>query len=252
MVFMSSLPEPPWSSRREKPPARVPITREAITEAALRVIDADGLDALSMRRLAEELGCQASALYGHVSGKSEVLSLVLDRVASEIEIPDPDPERWQEQIKDVARAIYTVFVAHRDLAGASLANIPTGPNTVYLIDRFLALLRAGGLPLQAAAYAADLLPQFVTASAYEFGLFERRLVDEPEYFARLSDYYRALPADRFPVLASMVNELMADEGPDARFEFGLDVIVRGLAALATDYREPSSAASTRSGSVRRL
>jgi AcrR family transcriptional regulator len=234
MVFMSSLPEPPWSSRREKRPPRVPITREAITVAGLRIVDAEGLDALSMRRLAEELGCQASALYGHVSGKSEVLALMLDHITGEVVIPEPDPEHWQEQLKELVRNIHAVLVAHRDLAGASLANIPTGPNSTYLIERFLALLLAGGLSKQVAAYAADLLPQFVTASAYEQALFERRLEDEPEYFDRLHAYYTAIPAAQFPVLASMVNELMgADEPPEARFEFGLDVIVRGLAALST-------------------
>ncbi|HTR33200.1 MAG TPA: TetR/AcrR family transcriptional regulator C-terminal domain-containing protein [Gaiellaceae bacterium] len=233
---MSTLPEPPWSSRKTARPARPAITREAITGAALRIVDAEGLEALSMRRLADQLGCQASALYGHVSGKSEVLQLLIDHVAGEIEVPDPDPERWQEQVKDVLRAIHRTFLAHRDLAGASLANIPTGPNAMRVVDRFLALLLAGGLSRQAAAYAADLLPQFVTASAYEFSLFEQRVEREPDYFERLEEYYRALPADRFPVLADLVGELMApDEEPTARFEFGLDVILRGLAALA----EPS-------------
>jgi AcrR family transcriptional regulator len=232
MVFMSSHPEPPWSSRKEKRPPRVPITRDAITLAGLGIVDAEGLEALSMRRLAEELGCQASALYGHVSGKSEVLALMLDHVTGEVVIPDPDPEHWQEQLKEVARNIRAVLVAHGDLAGASLANIPTGPNSTFLIDRFLALLLAGGLSKQVAAYAADLLPQFVTASAYEQSLFERRLANEPEYFEKLGTYFRALPADQFPVLASMVDELMGEESPDARFEFGLDVIVGGLAALA--------------------
>ena len=233
---MSTLPEPPWSSRKAKRPARAPITREAITDAALRIVDAEGLEALSMRRLADQLGCQASALYGHVSGKSEVLQLLIDHVAGDIEVPDPDPERWQEQVKDVLRAIHRTFLAHRDLAGASLANIPTGPNAMRVVDRFLALLLAGGLSRQAAAYAADLLPQYVTASAYEFSLFERRVEREPEYFEQLGAYYKALPADRFPVLAALVDQLMApDEEPAARFEFGLDVIMRGLAALA----EPS-------------
>ncbi|HZQ82240.1 MAG TPA: TetR/AcrR family transcriptional regulator [Gaiellaceae bacterium] len=228
---MSNLPEPPWSSF--KAPLRPALTREWITDAALRVVDAEGLDGLSMRRLAEELGCHASALYSHVSGKDEVLQLVIDRVAAGIDVPDPDPARWQEQVKDVMRATRTAFLAHRDLAGASVANIPTGPNIVRLVDRLLAIFRAGGLPPQVAGYAADLLPQFVTTSAYEFSLFSERMVREPEYFERLDAYYRQLPADQFPVLASMIDELLSpDEAEDARFEFGLDVIVRGLAARA--------------------
>jgi AcrR family transcriptional regulator len=75
--------DPPWSSARRR--RRRQLTREAITEAALELVDAEGLDALSMRNVAERLGVQASALYGHVSGKQELIQLMLDRVACEIE-----------------------------------------------------------------------------------------------------------------------------------------------------------------------
>jgi AcrR family transcriptional regulator len=235
MVFMSSagdeLPEPPWSSLRRT--RRPRLTREAITEAALALVDADGLDALSMRNVAERLGVQASALYGHVSGKQELIQLMLDRVALEIELPDPDPAHWQEQVKQFARTARRVLGSHQDLAGASLANIPTGPNMLGLIDRLLAVLAASGLPRQAVAYAADLLPQFVTASVYEESLFIQRLEREPAYFERIEAYFRAAPPERFPALADLVTELTAsDEGPDARFEFGLDVIVQGLSTIA--------------------
>ena len=235
MVFVSSagdeLPEPPWSSLRRT--RRPRLTREAITEAALALVDADGLDALSMRNVAERLGVQASALYGHVSGKQELIQLMLDRVALEIELPDPDPAHWQEQVKQFARTARRVLGSHRDLAGASLANIPTGPNMLGLMDRLLAVLAASGLPRQAVAYAADLLPQFVTASVYEESLFRQRLEREPAYFERIEAYFRAAPPERFPALADLVTELTAsDEGPDARFEFGLDVIVQGLSTIA--------------------
>jgi AcrR family transcriptional regulator len=235
MVFMSSrpdrLPEPPWSSLRR--PRRPRLTREAITEAALALVDAEGLEALSMRNVAEGLGVQASALYGHVSGKQELIQLMLDHVALEIELPEPDPEHWEEQVKEFARAARRALGAHRDLAGASLANIPTGPNMLGLVDRLLALLSASGLPRQAVAYAADLLPQFVTASVYEESLFRQRLEREPAYFEQVEAYFRAAPADRFPALADLVTELVgSDEGPDARFEFGLDVLVQGLSAIA--------------------
>jgi AcrR family transcriptional regulator len=235
MVFVSSakdeLPEPPWSSLRRR--RRQRLTREAITDAALALVDEKGLDALSMRNVAGRLDVQASALYGHVSGKQELIQLMLDRIALEIELPEPDPERWEEQLKEFARAARRALGSHRDLAGASLANIPTGPNMLTLIDRLLALLAASGLPGQAIAYAADLLPQFVTAAVYEESLFLQRLEREPAYFEHIEAYFRAAPADRFPALARFVNELAApDEGPDDRFEFGLDVIVRGLAAIA--------------------
>lgn len=231
MVFVSSpLPEPPWSSRRRRRPRREPLTREALTTVALRIVDAEGLDALSMRRLAQELGVQASGLYTYVSGKAELLQLMIDRVAGEIDVPDPVPERWQEQVKEVARAMYHGFLAHGDLARASLANIPTGANALTVADRLLALLVAGGLPRQACGYALDLLPLYVIACAYEGSLWAKQ---DPDYFERIQAYYAALPRERFPMLIGLLVEVMADdEGPDDRFEFGLDVIVHGLAALA--------------------
>jgi AcrR family transcriptional regulator len=236
MPFVSSaeLPHPPWSSLRDKAPARTPLGRESITEAALRIVDAEGLDGLSMRRLADELGTGPASLYAHVSGKQELLQLLIDRVAGEFELPEPDAERWQEQVKDLARQMRAVLTAHRDLAGASLANIPTGPNAMRAIDGLLAILRAGRLPPQVAAYAADLLPQFVTIDAYEGSLFERRMEREPEYFEDLRQYFASLPAERFPNVAALVDELMHGDEGDERFEFGLDVIVRGLASMARD------------------
>ena len=232
MVFMSSeLPEPPWSSRRGRQRRREPLTREALTTAALRIVDAEGLDALSMRRLAQELGVQASGLYTYVSGKSELLQLMLERVSAEVEIPDPDPERWQEQVKDVLRDLYRVLSAHRDLAGAALANIPLSASALTFADRAIALLLAGGLPPKVAAFAADLLPQYVTVSAYEGSLFAQRLEREPGYFEEVSAYFAALPPERFPTLTLLRDELMSNEG-DERFEFGLDVLVRGIASLA--------------------
>lgn len=237
-MFVSSppeqdLPEPPWSSRRPKPPARTPLTREAITEAALAIVDAEGMDALNMRRLAQDLDTGAASLYAHVSGKEELFQLLIDRVADEIEFPEPDPDRWQEQVKECAREMHRVLAGHRDLARASLANIPTGPSAVRVIEGLLAILRAGDLPDQAVAYAADLLPQFVTVSAYEGSLFAQRMENEPGYFEELEAYFAALPADRFPHTVSLLGELMAhDETEDARFEFGLDVIVKGLAGIA--------------------
>ena len=224
-------PDPPWSSPRERP-ARTPLSRSAIAAAAVAIVDAEGLEALSMRRLAQALGTGPASLYAHVSGKPELLQLLIDRVAAEIPVPAPEPERWQEQVKDYARGMRRVLAAHRDLAGASRANVPTGPNALDAMEGLLAVLRAGGVPSRQAAYAADLLAQYVTVDVYEGSLFEQRLERDPGYLARLGAHFGALPAERFPTTVSMVGELMGGGGPDARFEFGLTVLVTGLAAVA--------------------
>jgi AcrR family transcriptional regulator len=231
------VPEPPWlRSRRRRAGVRAPLSREAIVEAALRVLDREGLEGVSMRRVAEELGTGAGSLYWHVGNKDELLGLVFERVAGEVELPPPDPARWQEQYKDVARNARRVLRSHRDIARWSLGRIPIGPNTLRVNEWQLSLLRAAGIPDRVAALAGDLFGLYVGAHAFEetLGLSSPTGEELPaeEVIAMLRGYLASLPPTRFPNIVELVDELMAG-GPDDRFEFGLDLFVRGLAAHAS-------------------
>lgn len=236
----ATLPEPPWSSLRNKParPERRPLTRDAIIDAAMRVVDGEGLGTLSMRRLATELGVVPASLYGHVSGREELLQLLLDRVAGEIDRPPPHPDDWQAACREFLRSLRSALVGHNDLASAAIGNIPTGPHWMQLVDGLLGLLVAGRMPPAAAAYASDLLIEHVITDVYEGALFAQRIEADPGYFDSLSQYLNALPADRFPNIAAMVDHLTAGGAGsgDARFEFGLDVMFHSLAnaTVATD------------------
>ncbi|MFT3714078.1 MAG: TetR/AcrR family transcriptional regulator C-terminal domain-containing protein [Archangium sp.] len=230
----AELPEPPWSSAKKK---RVPLSRELLTRTALQIVDAEGLEALSMRRLADELDAVPSALYAHVSGKPELIQLMLDQVAGEIEVPDAQGSHWEDQLKTAARSMQKNLAKHRDLAWANLGNLPAGHKALAVVEKLLAILRAGGMPKQISAYAIDVLPLFISASVYEGSLFVSKLEKDPKYFERMADYFRALPVERFPVSSELVEEMIApEEAHDARFEFGLDVIVRGLSSLAKEKR----------------
>jgi AcrR family transcriptional regulator len=243
MVFVSRpqdepLPRPPWSTERDRPAVRRTLGREAIVDAAFAIVDAEGLEGLSMRRLAQALGTGAASLYAHISGRPELLQILLDRVAAEVQVPDPEPARWQDQVREVGHALRDALLPHRDLAGAALANIPTGDNTMVFTERLLAILRAGGVPDRLAALFIDKLPQLVTIDVYEGSLFGQRMAREPEYFAELMAYWQALPPERFPHFTAIVGDIAAageGEGKaesDARFSFGLELLVLGLAALA--------------------
>jgi AcrR family transcriptional regulator len=230
------VPEPPWlQSRKRRGPTRTPLSRDAIVDAALRVLDRVGLDGVSMRGVAEELGTTAGALYWHVRNKEELLGLVFDRVAGELDLPAPDPSRWEEQFKDVAREARRVMLRHRDIARFSLGRIPLGPNALRVTEWMLALLRAAGVPDRAAAYAGDLFGLYVGAHAFEETVGLPSPTGEPlpagEVLAMMRGYLVSLPRTQFPNTVELVDELMSG-GPDERFEFGLDVIVRGLAAQA--------------------
>ena len=148
MASDPQIPPPPWQRAPERPARRRrdPISRDAIVTAAIQLLDREGLAALSMRKLADELGAGAASLYWHVGSKDGLLDLVMDEVIGEGKIPDPEPDRWQEQIKQVARDQRAGILRHPWIVRVSIGRIPMGPNALRYSERILAILRAGGLP----------------------------------------------------------------------------------------------------------
>jgi AcrR family transcriptional regulator len=231
-----AIPEPPWKADPRQRSARPTLTREAIVDAAFRVLDREGAGGLSMRRVAEELGTGAASLYWHVANKDALIDLLIDRAASEVELPEPDPENWQAQLREWLLGVRQVFQRHPGVAALTLGRVPTGPNVVRWAEWTLALLRGAGIPDRIAAYAGDLLGLYLGATGYEATLPPMRLpTGEPltaEDAARmLRDWFGSMPADQFPNVAATVDELVWG-GPEERFELGLDVILRGLASYA--------------------
>jgi AcrR family transcriptional regulator len=236
-VSETPLPEPPAPpQRRVRAGGRKPsFDRAAVVEAAIRVLDAEGLDAVTLRRVAHELGVGAASLYAQVESKEALVELMLDHVLGEIDLSDlPDERPWEEQLKDLIRRSRDAFVAHGDIGRATLGRIPTGPNALEVMETSLAVLRRSELPDQVVAYAGDLIGLFVGAAAYEESVFREEGIGFEEvarFVAELRRYLESLPADRFPnlvALAGPMTRFSPDE--DERFEFMLNVIVSGLAA----------------------
>jgi AcrR family transcriptional regulator len=231
------LPEPAWrhpAHGRAAP--RQPLTRDAILEAATRVLDRDGVDALSMHRVARELGTGAASLYWHVRNKDELLQLLSERLGEDIDLPAPDPAHWQEQLKLVLRELRARAHRHRDLARISLGRLPSGPSLARTTEWLYALLQPAGLPDRVIAYAADLTTLYVEAYAFEESLGVASPTGEnlppDQIVAMLREYLLGLPVERFPHIHRAIDDLFSG-GPDDRFEFGVDVIVRGLASYAS-------------------
>ena len=229
-----AIPEPPWwRSREEAPRDRVPLTRDAIVDAALAVLEREGMAGLSMRKVAQELGAGASSLYWHVRDKEELLSLLLDRIVGEAQVPEPDPENWQEQVKELMRASRRLLSNRRDAAQLSLGRIPAGPNSLPVMERNLAVATASGLPQRVVALATDMFALYVGAFAYEMSLRVPPLGEEGVTPEQLADYFRSLPAEQFPNLTGLADDLTTPDA-DERFEFALELLVRGLEAMAED------------------
>jgi AcrR family transcriptional regulator len=231
------MPTLPWRKLPKPAPPKQPLGQELIVDTAIRILDAEGLDGVSMRRVAQELGTGPASLYAHVSNKDELLELMLERIAGEVQLPEElDPARWQEQMKEIARDLQRVWTSHADIAKVSLITIPTGPNQLRIAEAMLILMRGGGVPDQAAAWALDRLGMYVDADAIEASMYTAKVrqgFNAEAYFSGLQDYFRRLPPERFPNITSMVDTLTAGNG-DERFEFGLDVFIRGLASYVAE------------------
>jgi AcrR family transcriptional regulator len=235
----AEIPPPPWqrlpdrSSRKR----REPISREAIVAAAIGLLDREGLAALSMRRLGEELGAGAASLYWHVGSKDGLLDLVLDEIIGENEVRDPDPARWQEQLKEVARSQRRVCLKHPYVVRVSIGRIPMGPNALRYSERVLAILRAGGLPPRLAVQGYLLLIDTVNGftmdeTGVEDGGTPQLPPDELQKVANMArDYIASLPAEQFPNMTELASEF-AFSDPDERFEMLMDIFVEGLAKRA--------------------
>ena len=233
------IPAPPWqrlpdrSSRKR----REPISREAIVAAAIQLLDREGLTALSMRRLGEQLGAGAASLYWHVGSKDGLLDLVLDELIGEVEIPDADPARWQEQLKETAKSQRRVSLRHPYLVRVSIGRIPMGPNALRCSERTLAILRAGGLPPRLAVQGYLLLIDTVNGftmdeTGVEDGSAPKLDPDELQKAADMArDYIASLPAAQFPNMTELASEF-AFSDPDERFEMLIDIFIEGLAKRA--------------------
>ena len=234
-----AIPPPPWQRVPERGEGRRrdPLTREAIVKTALEVLDERGLAGFSMRRVAENLDTGAASLYWHVGSKDGLLDLIMEEVMEEqVEnLPEPDPKRWQEQLKEVARAMRRTILSHRDIVQVSIGRVPMGPNALRLSERVLAILRAGGVPDDLAVQSYLLLFSVINGFTVDEAGYEDAAVETAppldEAAEMVGGYLRSLPEDQFPNLAAVGQHFaMADQ--DARFELLLDLFVDGLAAKA--------------------
>jgi TetR/AcrR family tetracycline transcriptional repressor len=234
----TGIPEPPWRSRlawraSRNPGHRAPLTREAIVEAAVAVLDAEGVDGLSMRRVGEELGAGAASIYWHVRNKDELIQLVFERVITEIELPAPDPSRWREQLGMVVVQMRATLNQHRDVARISLGRVPTGPSLAVMTEWLFTLLKPVGIPDKVIAYLGDLFGLYSGAFAFEESLGSQTVtgpdLTPEQFFTMLRNYIADLPEDRFPHTRRAVDLIFNDDRED-RYMFGVDLMIRGLAS----------------------
>lgn len=224
------MPAIPWHKAR-RTDARQPLSRDAIIDAGIRVLDREGLAGVTMRRVAQELDTGAASLYAHMAGKDELLELMLERIAGEVRLPErPEPGRWKEQITEICLETQRVYTSHRDISAASLGSIPIGENQLGIAEFVLNLMSAAGIPPAVAAWALDGLGQLIDSDAYEAALYREKLKDDAgadAYITGVREYFSRLPRDRFPLISSMAGVMTNGLGNE-RFEFKIELFLRGL------------------------
>ncbi|MEV5717923.1 TetR/AcrR family transcriptional regulator [Amycolatopsis mediterranei] len=230
-----TLPPPPWRSAPRRRAAKPVLSQASIVRAALIVLDDEGFDAVTMRRIAQELETGPASLYAHVSNKDELAELMLDAVLADVYVPEPDPARWDEQVKDLVRDQIRVMAAHRGIARIAWdIAVPVTPNSLKQGEAMLALLRAGGLTLKQATFAGDALSLYAKAYAYEASGWTWGEIDQAEAGERgrqMVAYMRSLPAESFPNMLH-IGEFFSAETAAERLEFALDTHLAGLKVLS--------------------
>lgn len=215
-------------SRRDRP-AKAPLSQEAIVEAALTVLGAEGAESVTMRRVAQELDTGPASLYVYVRNRKHLLDLVFDQVMAEVRAPETGT--WRERLAGLMSRNVAALAARPGLALVCLGNIPSGPNAMAMSEQVMALLREGGLDDRTIAWAVDLLALVITATAAEASIFAGREAGGErldEFVDRIRDGYSRLPAAHYPMIAGLWPLLTAGSGEE-RFSWWVDVLLNGLA-----------------------
>lgn len=203
---------------------RPALDRDQIVAAALRIVDDEGADALSLRRLAEPLGVTPMSIYWHVRDKAELLELVGHAVLLEVDVP-PAGGDWRDQLRDVHRAMYASFLRHPNTAEILIGRARYGAGGLALFERILGTLLGAGFSPEAAFDAYQSLYLFTLGSMATSSR-------SPEFRDAQREgvlYMSTLPADRFPSIRKVV-PVIGRRSLDEQFELGLDVQIEGIAA----------------------
>jgi AcrR family transcriptional regulator len=220
---------PPRPRSTRDRPAKPALSEDGILDVALRILRAEGLEAVTMRRLAAELDTGPASLYVYIKGRDELLNALLDRVGGSMELEEPDPARWRDQVHRLVRGLLDALEAHPGIARVAVANIPTGERALTVADNMMGLLLAGGITPQDAAWACDILPLITTASAVETATYQERGDDEGETGERIAEVFGSLRPERFPNITRYTSELTSGDS-DERFRFAVDTFLDGLVA----------------------
>ncbi|MER7079713.1 transcriptional regulator, TetR family [Saccharopolyspora kobensis] len=224
-----------WMRDRERG-SRPAMTEERIVRTAIDLADAEGIDALSMRRIASEMGSGTTSLYRHITNKDELIELMVDVVFGEIEPPAASDD-WLAELADVARGFRRALLRHPWLAQQATRRPALGPNVIKSTDHALGVVGRATDDASRAAMIVGSINTFVLGSvAAELAELEAQRstgMTEADWRDSVGDYVRqVVDSGRYPHFNRRILEA-DDRDYEARFEFGLGCLLGGIAAALT-------------------
>jgi AcrR family transcriptional regulator len=208
------------------------LTRDRVQRAAITAADAGGLEALTMRKLAEVLEVAPMALYRHVANKEDLIDGMVDIVFGEVGLPLSGAD-WRTAMRQRAISLRDVLMRHRWAIGIMESRTNPGPATLRHHDSVLGSLRAGGFSIVMAAHAYSVLDSYI----YGFALTRMNLPFGPDDVAEMAEaMLQPFPANEYPNMVEILTEHVMKPGYDYgdEFEYGLDLILDGLERVAED------------------
>lgn len=225
--YAAGMPSTPPRSRRERP-AKPALSREGILDVALGVLSREGIEKLTMRRLAAELDTGPASLYVYVSSTTELHAMLIDRLLAGLDLRWSGRGDWHRRLRTLLLAYSDLLMQHPGLARSALVTWPQGPHYLDLLELVLRLLVAGGVPRPRAAWAVDTLLQSATAMAAEYGTRA-----EPAAEQTVDELTAALAGaspQRHPLLAALGAAAMTGGSPLARRRWAIDTLINGVLA----------------------
>lgn len=222
-------------SRRERP-AKPALTRQGIIDAALTILHDEGLNKVTMRRIAEMLDTGPASLYVYVRNTADLHAQVLDALLTTVTASFTTEGTWRDRLKQLLMHYTLVLFDYPEIARMTMTTHPSGPNYLSLVEQILALLKEGGMPDREAAWTVDLLLLYATAIAAEHSTraSSSQAADEDSALAAV---IATADVSRYPNVNRLGDELLSGSGPD-RFRWSIDVFLTGALRVPRSSPEP--------------
>jgi AcrR family transcriptional regulator len=219
------MDEKPTPISRRARPAKAPLSREAIVTTALALLEREGLEGLSLRKVAAALDTGPASLYVYFANLSDLHAEMLDAAFAEVALPQTRKGNWRARLKSLLTSYLMVLYNKRGLAQLAMMQVAGGPHALRIVETMLDILMEGGVLATRAALAVDALLLHVTAVAAE----QCNWRDKGTDLERAKTILNSLSPDEFPLLYASRDQFFTSS-PKSRFYWALDVIIDGVLA----------------------